>query len=510
MRPVGAMTATPASAQLVRLGDVVRLRKNRCEPATLENAPFLGMDDVEAHTGRILGPKTVMGLKSKVTLFEAGDVLYGRLRPYLNKVAAPEFAGAASPEFLVLQPSPRILARYLYRLLLAPHFVRHAEVRSKGDRPRVPFSAVSDYRFLLPPVDTQAAICEEVELFQVVADGLAATVEGLAGLADQLRGRTRDTHLHFSAGGASHPIGYLGDVVERIQYGTSKKCRYQPVATPVLRIPNVVSGKISRDDLKYAELGDAEVAALSLNKDDILVVRSNGSIDLVGRAAIVPEELTGYLFAGYLIRLTPSAKIDPRFLLHVLQSQHIRGQIERSARSTSGVNNINAKQLSRLEIPVPPLKEQSRLATLQSAIEDSCDSLLRSAGAFRELLSQCVNVFVMTLMGDAAKQIPQEAVKAIGGETDRSPATVTSIPSNSELVATMDTRRVSDPLRFIQDHLHLFSTDGLSFEELHMQIRADYEDLRDAIFELMGGENPLLRQQYDERRGVVVIQRRSK
>jgi hypothetical protein len=76
----------------------------------------------------------------------------------------------------------------------------------------------------------------------------------------------------------------LGEVSVDIRYGTAVKCHYQPRTTPVLRIPNVVAGRIDSSDLKYAEFNDKELATLALREGDLLVIRSNGSLNLVRRA----------------------------------------------------------------------------------------------------------------------------------------------------------------------------------------------------------------------------------
>jgi type I restriction enzyme, S subunit len=89
------------------------------------------------------------------------------------------------------------------------------------------------------------------------------------------------------------------------RYGTSKKCSYENGGIPVLRIPNVIGGLISLDDLKYSHLSDSERAGLKLNSCDIVVIRTNRSVSLVGRAAVFTEinDIVG--FASCLIRLRP-------------------------------------------------------------------------------------------------------------------------------------------------------------------------------------------------------------
>jgi len=78
----------------------------------------------------------------------------------------------------------------------------------------------------------------------------------------------------------------LGDIVMEFRYGTSRKCERVAKGTPVLRIPNIQDGLIDADDLKYTAMPKGEFEELKLAPGDLLLVRSNGSEDLVGRNAV--------------------------------------------------------------------------------------------------------------------------------------------------------------------------------------------------------------------------------
>jgi type I restriction enzyme, S subunit len=131
----------------------------------------------------------------------------------------------------------------------------------------------------------------------------------------------------------------------------------------VLRIPNIADhGQITVGDLKYAEFDANEVAKLALRAGDLLIIRSNGSVDLVGKSGLVTDQQVGMLFAGYLMRLRVDAEsVTPEFVLLCLASPAQRQNIELTSRSTSGVNNINSDELRALPILLPPLDEQREI-----------------------------------------------------------------------------------------------------------------------------------------------------
>ena len=167
----------------------------------------------------------------------------------------------------------------------------------------------------------------------------------------------------------------LGWLIDEPKYGTARKCVYNYEGTGVLRIPNVVLGTVDASDLKGAHFEEDEKRAYALRKGDVLVIRSNGSRSIVGRCALISKSEEQYLYAGYLIRLrsNPSALL-PEFLSTLLSSYLSRTQIEHKAKSTSGVNNINSKEIQSLIVPLCSLGEQEEVINQLSASLSAIDS----------------------------------------------------------------------------------------------------------------------------------------
>ena len=185
---------------------------------------------------------------------------------------------------------------------------------------------------------------------------------------------------------------HLGLVINEPKYGTSKKCDYNYEGTGVLRIPNIVRGVVDASDLKGAHFDEDEKRTYALRNGDILVIRSNGSISIVGKCAIISKSEEQYLYAGYLIRLRSNpVALLPDYLAVLLSSHLLRTQIEHKAKSTSGVNNINSGEIQSLIVPLCNLSEQEvvveRLSASLSAIdaiEAEIDNQLLKADALRQ------------------------------------------------------------------------------------------------------------------------------
>ena len=186
----------------------------------------------------------------------------------------------------------------------------------------------------------------------------------------------------------------LGALIDDPAYGTSKKCDYETAGVGVLRIPNVVSGKVDATDLKFAQFSPEEIAAYQLAPGDLLMIRSNGSVSIVGKCALVSQQDTAYLYAGYLIRLRPLQPLAlPAYLAQLLSSHELRKQIEFKAKSTSGVNNINSGEIQSLVVPFCGLAEQELiLQELESKLSeaDQLDQTLATALQQADALRQSI------------------------------------------------------------------------------------------------------------------------
>jgi len=157
-------TGIPGNWAWVTLGSITQPSKERYQPNKSESRVYLGLEHIESGTGRILGTGDSSDVVSFKSVFKAGDVLYGRLRPYLNKVTVPMFDGVCSTDILVFPKSPSFDSRYLSYVLLFPRFVEFTSARMAGvQHPRIKFATMSDYALPLPPVAEQRAIGDLLE-----------------------------------------------------------------------------------------------------------------------------------------------------------------------------------------------------------------------------------------------------------------------------------------------------------------------------------------------------------
>lgn len=168
----------------------------------------------------------------------------------------------------------------------------------------------------------------------------------------------------------------FSEILAELKYGTSQKCDYSTNGYPVLRIPNVVGGEISLEDMKFGKLSEHEVKELSLKKDDLIFIRSNGSLSIVGQCTLLRQSLVDHAYAGYLIRARMFCdSVCAEYISLMMKTVFIRDQIEKPIRTTTGVKNINSSELSNLKLALPPLLMQKVIVEKTDVLLSFCESL---------------------------------------------------------------------------------------------------------------------------------------
>jgi len=154
--------------QTKTLGEVCDLDK--CQ-GIHKNLPYVGLEQIESHTGRFIGSIEPLEVKSSTFKFSREHVLYGRLRPYLNKVMLPDFTGHCSTEIFPLKPRPGLSREFLQYWFLRDATVERIDATSTGARmPRANMNAVLSFDFPLPPLPEQHQI---VSILDEAFEGIA-------------------------------------------------------------------------------------------------------------------------------------------------------------------------------------------------------------------------------------------------------------------------------------------------------------------------------------------------
>ncbi|MCC7383257.1 MAG: restriction endonuclease subunit S [Deltaproteobacteria bacterium] len=361
------------------LKNVARLESghtpSRREPAYWEggNVPWLSLKDIRGLAGRYVTATEDMPTQagidnSSARVLPKGTVAFCRTAS-VGKVAILGRDMATSQDFANWVCGPELLPEYLYEALGASG--RQFEKEKQGTTHKTIYMPVLErFRVLMPPLAEQRRIADILDK----ANAIRRKRKEAMGLTEEL---LRSAFLEVFGDPVTNPkkwpVEMLGGLCnDDLRYGTSVRCSTTRTEgdVAILRIPNVVAGRIDWSDLKYTSLDEGERARLFLRRGDILFVRSNGNPEYIGRCAVIDDNQDA-AFASYLIR---ARLVDPEGAPYVhaaLSTVEYRRVLTAGARTTAGNFNISAEALRALVIPVPPRPLQRHFATIVGTVHSS-------------------------------------------------------------------------------------------------------------------------------------------
>lgn len=345
------------------------------------------------------------------TFLEKGDLLIARMPDPLGRACI--FPGDKKQSVTVVDVcivrTKNAEHRWLMHAINSPQFRADVEsLQSGSTRKRISRKNLAKLKLPFPPLPEQERIVSRIEeLFSDLEAGVAALERVRAGLrrykASVLKAACEGMLLKDEGGWVKDesklPEGWKWVTLEELSsdanYGTSQKCDYNENEFPVVRIPNIISGNIELSDLKFAIDGSGLRDKDSLAPGDLLIVRTNGSRDLIGKSALIRRPLEKQLyFASYLIRYRIADYENVgSWIATIWDSPFIRAWIETVVSTTAGQYNLNIAKLNKLPIPLPPLDEQQRIVaeverrlSVVGEVESAVEAGLARAAKLRQAI----------------------------------------------------------------------------------------------------------------------------
>jgi type I restriction enzyme, S subunit len=366
----------------VRLGDVLRHRKIFI---TIDDLKTYKRVRVQLHAQGIVVRDVVPGAMIKTKRQQAcraGDFLVAEIDAKVGGfgiVPASLDDGIVSSHYFLYEIDESKLARGFLDFFIRTHTFRdQVEAQGSTNYAAIRPTDVLGYQIPLPPLDEQRRVLARIET-------LADLIQEARTLRRQATEESEALPLAelsavFNREAKQRGTIRLEKLITEAGYGSSEKCNAERAsgATPVLRIPNVASERINLVDLKYAQLNQRDSKRLLVLEGDVLVVRTNGSLELVGRSAVVPKFEESFAFASYMIRLRFDQKqIAPDYAQRMMQHLRVAGVLLDFARTTAGQYNVSLGRLRAAEIPVPPLAEQRRIVAELDVLRAEVDAQKR-------------------------------------------------------------------------------------------------------------------------------------
>lgn len=414
----------------VPLGALVQPSKDRIEPAECVNTPYLSLEHIESGTGRIIGKGVGADVASTKAVFHAGDVLYGKLRPYLNKVYVAEFDGICSTDILVFPKNDVIENRLLRHFLSTPAVVEFANHHSAGVQlPRVSFSSLATLAVPLPPMSEQRRVVAKVETLlarvQAVRERLARVPLILkrfrkAVLAAACDGRlTADWRQTSTASETGAELLVRIRTERRLRWKQSRReyetpcpvdddggqlpdcwtaCRAEEICEFITKgttppsdrmsgkgdVPFIKVYNLAFDGQLHFEINPTFISTSTHNAGPLArsAIRPGDVLmNLVGpplgKVAVVPDQHREWNCNQAIAIYRPLGGVNSRFFASVLLMMSTLDKVIMHAKTTAGQHNLTLEMARDVRLPLPPLAEQHEIVRRVDALFKLADAIER-------------------------------------------------------------------------------------------------------------------------------------
>ncbi|WP_432744925.1 restriction endonuclease subunit S [Methylobacter sp. G7] len=358
----------PSHWESVRLKYVAILKSGKIE--TGSGYRYVGMENIESGNGKYL-VKDDISPEGLSTSFSKGDVLFGKLRPYLAKSWSADFSGICSSEFLVLK-SVKVCPRFLNYYTLTDEFIRQVDSSTYGSKmPRASWDFISLMDTPVPQIESEK-IANFLDHETAKIDSLIEKQQQLIKLLKEKRqaviSHAVTKGLNPNAPMRDSGVEWLGDVPEhwtlpKIKWffktesggtpNTSKfEAYYQDGDIPWIRTTDLNNSELFEAPILITKQAVIDSACSWLPENTVLVAMYGGA-GSIGKHAILKFIST---INQAVCAILPNEKIDPNFL-H-LYVEFYRQYWMVGAEGTRKDPNINQETIRELMISCPPLYEQ--------------------------------------------------------------------------------------------------------------------------------------------------------
>ena len=388
---------------------------------------YIALEHVESWTGKIreAGPK--VRFDSQVKRFEAGDVLFGKLRPYLAKIAQPDCNGVCVGEFLVLRPSNgSLLPGYLARLLRSKPIINAIDATTFGAKmPRADWHTIGNMTLLRPPLAEQAAIVRYLDHADELINRYISVKERLIALLEEekqavvnqavTRGLDPDAPLKPSG------VEWLGDVpahweVRRLKHWVGINEAVLPENTDpyfefrYLEIGAVGAGTLVSEPVK-TRFGNAPSRARRIVRTGDTIV---STVRTYLKATWFAEDVKDDLICstGFAV-FTPRKAVWPNFVGYITQSNALTDRVTAASVGTA-YPAIAESRLGAFHVALPPLDEQAAIVEYLDGATAGIDAAIARARRQIELIQE----YRTRLIADVVTGRVDARAAAAGGPED--------------------------------------------------------------------------------------------
>ena len=392
----------------IKLKYTVQLANSRADSRP-DGLPYVGMENIESHTGRLIraqhqdDEQPPDGI-STVNLFEKGDVLFGKLRPYLAKGWLCDFSGASTTETLVLRPGPDIHPRYLLHTILSQDFIREVDTTTFGSKmPRADWADIGNLQIYLPSQGIQEKIVALLDSSTAAIDALLAAKQNLLDLLTEKRrtltARAITQGLNPNATFRDSSIPWLNKIpahwrIERAKWlFVEQDIRSDSGEEELLSVSHL-TGVTSRAEKNVNMFMAESLEGYKRCAAGALVINTlwawMGAMGVARKPGIVSPAYNVY---------QPVPELDPEYVDLLVRTQRFAEEVTRYSKGVwSSRLRLYPEGLYEAWLPVPPKDEQQAIAahiqTETKKIDDFAKATERTITLLQERRSALISAAV--------------------------------------------------------------------------------------------------------------------
>ena len=325
---------------------------------------FVGLEHIESGTGRRVGSETVerSELTGRKARFRTGDIVYGYLRPYLNKVWVADFDGLCSvDQYVYVVDVQRADAEYIACFMRSPLFLSRAPVDSgPGQLPRIRLDEIARVELDLPPLIEQKRIAAVLREQLDAAARMRAAAERQAEAVQQLKLSAMD--CAFGMLPSELPMTPMGELARVVSGYAFRSAWFADHGVRLLRNANVSQGSIDwTETVRLPEELRPEFAEYELNAGDIVLALDRPIVSAGLKVARLDEADVPSLLLQRVATFQLGDGLDPGYLYAFLRTSTFRDAISGHEQSL-GVPHVSPRQVASVRLPVPTLAMQRDIA----------------------------------------------------------------------------------------------------------------------------------------------------
>ena len=335
-------------------------------------------------------------------VFRPGQVLFGKRRAYLRKVAVPDFSGVCSGDIYVLESKEdrHLLPDLLPFICQTDAFFEHAVGTSAGSlSPRTNWRSLATYEFALPSLAEQRRIAKTMTAVSVTNGSLHRVLETSIDVEHSFLSKTFGNYGACPAGTELVALCEVAEIRTGLAKGRSADA--STTTRPYLRVANVKDGGLDLQEIKEIVVRNDQIRQYSLQYGDVLMTEG-GDLDKLGRGSVWQEEIDGCLHQNHVYAVRPNLDhIDPWYLAAIVRSQYGRQFFVRRAKRTSNLASVNKKEVSEFKVPMKSRKGQDTWLAEYQRFRNAIRSVRDRLGIVLNLKNLVLETFIIEeLTGD--------------------------------------------------------------------------------------------------------------